>query len=154
MSVDHGISRLRSGAATDATSHAWRSRDAFRAIAPQLSRYAAVSALALGLDFAVFLALNSAVGHPTLSGVAGYACGIVLHYQLSRHFVFATAGSAKSAHRRFGEFVASGLVGLIVTAVVIAAATAMGVSPIFAKVMAAGASFIGVYAIRRTIVFA
>ncbi len=154
MSVDHGISRLRSGAVTDAAGLASRARDALRAMAPQLWRYAAVSAFALGLDFAVFLALNSAIGHPTLSGVAGYACGIVLHYQLSRQFVFATVGSAKSAHRRFVEFVGSGLVGLAVTAVVIAAATGVGVSPIVAKVMAAGASFIGVYAIRRAIVFA
>jgi putative flippase GtrA len=44
-----------------------------------------------GLDFALFLALNSAIGHPTLSGVVGYAGGIVLHYQLSHIFVFATA---------------------------------------------------------------
>jgi putative flippase GtrA len=154
MSVDHGISRLRSGAVTDVAGLASRALDALRAIAPQLWRYTAVSAFALGLDFAVFLALNSAIGHPTLSGVAGYACGIVLHYQLSRQFVFATAGSAKSAHRRFVEFVGSGLVGLAVTAVVIAAATGVGVSPIVAKVMAAGASFIGVYAIRRAIVFA
>jgi hypothetical protein len=35
-----------------------------------------------------------------------------------------------------------------------ASATAMGVSPIVAKIMAAGASFVGVYAIRRAIVFA
>jgi putative flippase GtrA len=78
----------------------------------------------------------------------------VLHYELSRQFVFATAGSAKSAHRRFVEFIGSGLVGLIVTAAVIATATALGASPIVAKSMATGASFIGVYAIRRAIVFA
>ena len=141
MSVDHGTRPRRSGAVTDVTGHAVRPLDALRTIAPQLLRYAAVSAFALGLDFAVFLALNSAIGHPTLSGVVGYACGIVLHYELSRQFVFATAGSAKSAHR-------------IVTAAVIATATAMGASPIVAKSMAAGASFIGVYAIRRAIVFA
>lgn len=125
-----------------------------RALVPQLSRYALVSALALGLDFSVFLALNSAIGHATISGVVGYACGIVLHYQLSRLFVFAPAASEKSAHRRFVEFIASGLVGLAVTAVVIAAGTGLGLSPIVAKVMAAGASFLGVYAIRRTVVFA
>ena len=154
MSIDHGTHRLRSGAVTDVAGLASRWLDALRAIAPQLSRYAVVSALALGLDFAVFLALNGAIGRPTLSGVAGYACGIVLHYQLSRQFVFATADSAKSAHRRFGEFVVSGLIGLVVTAAVIAAATGVGTSPIVAKIMAAGASFIGVYAIRRAIVFA
>lgn len=154
MSVDHGTRPMRSGAVTDVTGHAVRPLDALRTIAPQLLRYAAVSAFALGLDFAVFLALNSAIGHPTLSGVVGYACGIVLHYELSRQFVFATAGSAKSAHRRFVEFIGSGLVGLIVTAAVIATATALGASPIVAKIMAVGASFIGVYAIRRAIVFA
>jgi len=154
MSIDHGTRPLRSGAVTDALGFAARALAPLRAIALQLWRYAAVSALALGLDFAVFLALNSAFGHPTLSGVAGYACGIVVHYRLSRQFVFATAGSAKSAHRRFVEFVGSGVVGLVVTAVVIAVATGMGASPILAKVMAAGASFVGVYAIRRTIVFA
>ena len=154
MSVDHDISRWRAGAVAEVAGLASRALDTLRAMAPQLWRYAAVSAFAISLDFAVFLALNSAIGHPTLSGVAGYACGIVLHYQLSRQFVFATAGSAKSAHRRFIEVVGSGFVGLIVTAVVIAAATGVGVSPIVAKVMAAGASFIGVYAIRRAIVFA
>jgi putative flippase GtrA len=154
MSVDHGIHRASSGAARDVAGLALRSLERLRAMAPQLSRYAAVSALALGLDFGVFLALNGAIGHPTLAGVVGYACGIVLHYQLSRRFVFATAASAKSARRRFGEFVASGLIGVAVTAAVIAAATGMGTSPILAKAMAAGASFIGVYAIRRAIVFA
>ena len=154
MSVDHGISRWRWRAGPDVTSFAARSLGPVRALLPQLSRYTAVSALALGLDFGVFLALNDSIGHPTLSGVVGYACGIVLHYQLSRRFVFATAASTKSAHRRFWEFVASGLLGVAVTAAVIAAATGMGASPILAKAMAAGASFIAVYAIRRAIVFA
>src|ERR1700704_3672639 len=97
MSVDHGIHRASSGAARDVAGLALRSLERLRAMAPQLSRYAAVSALALGLDFGVFLALNGAMGHPTLAGVVGYACGIVLHYQLSRRFVFANAASAKSA---------------------------------------------------------
>jgi putative flippase GtrA len=150
MSIDFDTHRL----ASDISRLKLRALETGHAPLPQLSRYAVVSALALGLDFAVFLSLNAAIGHPTLSGVAGYACGIALHYQLSRHFVFAASGSGKSAHRRFGEFVASGLVGLMVTAVVMAAATGMGVSPIVAKIAAAGASFIGVYVIRRAIVFA
>ena len=124
-------------------------------VVPQLSRYAVVSALALGLDFAVFLALNNVLGMPTLTGVIGYACGLVLHYQLSRRFVFDAARSEKSAHRMFTEFVASGLVGLALTAGVIAVVTGpMGISAIIAKVLAAGTSFVGVYLIRRTIVFA
>jgi putative flippase GtrA len=150
VSIDHVTRRLSS----DLARLKLRALETGHALVPQLSRYAVVSALALGLDFAVFVALNRTIGHPTLSGVAGYACGIVLHYQLSRHFVFATGSSAKSAHRRFGEFVGSGIVGLMVTAMVMAAAIGMGASPIAAKIAAAGASFIGVYAIRRAVVFA
>jgi putative flippase GtrA len=124
------------------------------AIVPQLSRYAVVSALALVLDFSVFLALNGTIGHATLSGVIGYGAGIVLHFVLSRRFVF-HARTEKAAHRLFAEFIGSGLVGLAVTAGVIALATGvLGFSPITAKVLAAGASFIGVFLIRRTVVFA
>ncbi len=125
------------------------------AVVPQLSRYAIVSVLALALDFAVFLGLNGALRLPTLAGVVGYSCGIVLHYFLSRHFVFSAVRSKKSAHRLFSEFVASGLIGLAVTAGVIAAATGvLGLSALVAKVLAVGASFVGVFLIRRTIVFA
>jgi putative flippase GtrA len=125
------------------------------AVVPQLSRYAIVSGLALALDFAVFLSFNAAFGLPTLAGVVGYSCGIVLHYFLSRHFVFSAVRSKKSSHRLFSEFVASGLIGLAVTAGVIALATTMlGWAPIAAKIVAVGASFLGVFLIRRTIVFA
>jgi putative flippase GtrA len=125
------------------------------AAVPQLWRYAGVSVLALALDFAVFFALNGTFGHPTLAGVAGYACGILLHYRLSRRFVFDTAGLGKSGQRMFGEFVASGLIGLAVTAFVIAAAThGFGVPPIVAKALAALASFFAVFVIRRAVVFA
>jgi putative flippase GtrA len=122
---------------------------------PQLSRYTIVSVLAFALDFAVFLALNGLFGYPTVAGVAGYSCGIVLHYFLSRHFVFFAARSQKSMHRLFTEFVASGLIGLAVTAGVIALATGrLGISAITAKIVAVVASFVGVFLIRRTIVFA
>ena len=78
------------------------------------------------------------IGHPTLSGVAGYAAGIVVHYFLSRRFVFDAARSPKAAHRRVRQNLsASGLVGLVVTAGVIAVATAsFGLAPIAAKVLA------------------
>ena len=121
---------------------------------PQLSRYAIVSVLALAVDFSVFIGFNAAFGLPVLAGVVGYSCGIVLHYFLSRNFVFNAMRSPKSAHRLFTEFVASGLIGLALTALVIAVATGpLGLSPIAGKILAAGASFIGVFLIRRTIVF-
>jgi putative flippase GtrA len=156
MTVDQGPHRVRDGGMPQmdfiaALPRALRSAG----VMPQLSRYAVVSALALALDFAVFLLINAALKLPTLAGVIGYGCGIILHYHLSRRFVFNTAGSQKSAHRLFSEFVASGLVGLAVTAGAIALATGpLGLTPIMAKVLAVAASFVGVYVIRRSIVFA
>jgi putative flippase GtrA len=157
MTVDQGPRRVRDGgmpqmdfvaALLHALRRSWH-------LMPQLSRYVVVSGLALALDLAVFLALNRAFALPTLAGVVGYACGIVLHYHLSRRFVFTDAASKKSAHRLFGEFFASGLIGLIVTAAVIALATGiLGVGPLPAKLIAIAASFLGVFVIRRSVVFA
>jgi putative flippase GtrA len=124
-------------------------------LVPQLSRYGVVSGFALALDVAVFLLANRLLGMPTVAGVIGYACGIVLHYHLSCRYVFAPPGQGKSAQRLFGEFVVSGLIGLGVTAAVIALATSVfGLGPLAAKLIAMAASFLGVFAIRRTIVFA
>jgi putative flippase GtrA len=124
------------------------------AVLPQLLRYSLVSGLALAVGFAAFMALNGAIGHPTLSGVIGYGAGIVLHYFISRRFVFDARG-VKAAHRLFVELAARGIVRLLATAAVIAVATAeFGLAPIYAKLLAAGASFIGVFLIRRTVVFA
>ncbi len=122
---------------------------------PQLLRYGFVSAAALGVDFSVFLACNGLIGQPTLSGVIGYGAGIMLHYMLSCRFVFDAARSEKAAQRRFVEFLASGFVGLAVTAAVIALmAGALGFAPISGKIVAAAVSFAGVFLIRRSIVFA
>jgi putative flippase GtrA len=157
MTVDHHPPRVRDGGMPqmDFAASLVRALRSSPGVGPQLSRYAVVSGVALAVDFAVFLGLNWAIGYPTLAGVVGYGCGIVVHYQLSRRFVFDAARSEKSAHRLFSEFVASGLLGLAITAGVIAFATlALGLAPIAAKVLAAGASFLGVFLIRRTIVFA
>jgi putative flippase GtrA len=157
MTIDHGPRRVRDGGMPQmdfvgGLPHRLR---AHGPVVHQISRYACVSGLALALDFAVFLGLNAFIAMPTLAGVVGYCCGIVLHYHLSRRFVFDIAQSQKSAQRLFSEFVASGFIGLAATAGVIAVATgAFGLAPIVAKALAAVASFIGVFAIRRTIVFA
>jgi putative flippase GtrA len=122
---------------------------------PQLSRYSVVSVVALAADFGVYVALFSAAVAASLAGVAGYAVGMVVHYILSSRFVFKTRGSQKSERLRFVEFLVSGLIGITMTGVIIAAATEIfGVAPIAAKVVAAAVSFAAVFAIRRSFVFA
>ena len=126
----------------------------FVSIGPQLSRYALVSAIALALDFALYLALTSAGTNPTLAGVIGYAAGMGVHYVLSSRFVFDLGAIDKPQARLFGEFALSGVAGIGITALVIALATEVaGLPPLPAKVLAAGISFLAVFALRRQVVF-
>jgi putative flippase GtrA len=124
-------------------------------LTPQLSRYAGASVLALGLDFAAYLALLASGFPAPLAGAIGYTMGMTLHYSLSSRFVFDRAATAKAEARLFGEFALSGAAGLAVTALVISGATeVLGASAIEAKVLAAASSFLVVFSLRRTVVFA
>lgn len=122
----------------------------------QLVRYAFVSAVALGLDFAVFLILNhAAVISAAAAGAVGYTMGLLLHYVLSVRLVFDPNCSLKTRRRLFTEFVISGLFGIGTTWAVIHLATnvfAMG--SVSAKGVAVLVSFLAVFAIRRSIIFA
>jgi putative flippase GtrA len=129
--------------------------DRLSSLVPQLSRYSLASALALALDFAVYLTLTTSAVSPPLAGVIGYALGTVLHFLLSTRFVFDARATDKLHARLFGEFAMSGIAGIGITAIVIALATqAAGLAALPAKVLAAGASFLVVFALRRTVVFA
>jgi putative flippase GtrA len=124
-------------------------------VTPQLSRYALVSMLALAVDFRVFLALVGAVLRPSLAGAAGYATGLALHYALSVRFVFDAGATGKSETRLVTEYFAAGFIGLAITVIVIDFAFgSLGLPPLPAKIAAASASFLIVFALRRMVVFA
>lgn len=122
----------------------------------QLVRYACVSALALALDISVFvLARHGDFMSPPLAGALGYAMGLLLHYVLSVRFVFDAAAPLKARRRLFAEFVASGLLGVFITWSIIHIATGgFGLGAGAAKVLAIAISFLGVFIVRRTIIFA
>ena len=122
---------------------------------PELSTYTIVSVVALGVDLAVFNALLFGGVGAALAGLIGYTAGLILHYVLSRRFVFDTARSDKGDWRRFGEFAVSGCVGLAMTWAVIHLATDVAHLPaMVGKIVAVGTSFIVVFLLRRGIVFA
>ncbi|HRK18515.1 MAG TPA: GtrA family protein [Hyphomicrobiaceae bacterium] len=126
-----------------------------RRLMPELSYYTIVSAIALGVDIAIFTGLTAAGTKARWAGVIGYAVGLVLHYILSSRYVFDTTGSTKSTLRRFGEFVVSGLVGIAITWTIIAIAVdVMHLPPMVGKIAAVGVAFIVVFLLRRGIVFA
>jgi putative flippase GtrA len=124
------------------------------AVLPRLSRYTLVSVAALSLDLTVFSAWTAASGQATIAAVVGYSCGMLLHYVLSAQFVFDASATRKSARRTLVEFAASGLVGLAMTAGVIAVATSgLGLPALIAKIIAVGSSFLTVFWLRSAIVF-
>jgi putative flippase GtrA len=80
--------------------------------------------------------------------------GIVVHYGLSRALVFDAQASGKAEWRLFAEFVASGLAGLAATVACIwLAVDGLGLALLPAKIGAVAVSFIGVFLIRRFVVF-
>jgi len=121
----------------------------------QLLRYFTVSALALGFDFATFLMLTAGAMKPVAAGVLAYAAGLALHFLLSSRFVFNAFASGKPQLRLFAEFAVTGLAGVLATAFVMTVATGVLELPgLPAKVLAAGTSFLLVYWLRCTMVFA
>jgi len=122
---------------------------------PQLSRYTIVSALALVLDFTVYLLLATGGMTVALAGAIGYACGLALHYMLSVRYVFDAAAAQKGKSRLITEFALSGFAGMAITALVIAVTVDLGGVPLLpAKILAVGVSFLVVFALRRSVVFA
>jgi putative flippase GtrA len=121
---------------------------------PQLSRYVLASAMALATDFGSYVALVHGFGlAPAAAGAIGYSLGLWLHFNLSTRFVFEGA-TTKTASRLLAEFIASGLVGLLLTILMIwVCVTLAGLPPVAAKLAAIAASFLAVYALRRQLVF-
>jgi putative flippase GtrA len=125
-----------------------------RRLMPELSYYTIVSVAALAVDLVVFNGLQLCSLRASLAGMAGYFTGLVLHYALSKRFVF-EASAHKQDWRRFAEFCATGGVGALITWSIITIATEwLALPAMLGKVAAVGASFFVVFLLRRTIVFA
>ena len=90
-----------------------------------------------------------------LAGVVGYVIGMVLHFLLSCRYVFDAAATGKSRQRMFSEFVMTGLIGIGLTASLIWIMTeVVNQGPAIAKLAAIAASFLAVFTLRRSVVFA
>lgn len=120
-----------------------------------LLRYILASVGALAVDvssFRVLLALGLA---PMLAAALGYGVGIVAHWLLSSRAVFAdqVAAAGLARTRQKAMFVASALVGLALTTGIVGAASAAGLDPLAAKVVAVVISFATTWLLRKRVVF-
>ena len=119
-------------------------------------RYVAVSIGALAADMTVFLLLLE-IGMPAMAASAvGYSIGIFAHWILSSRKVFHDRVSEKGTIARTQQkamFLASALMGLVLTMIVVGAGTALGIDARIAKVVAIGTSFMLSYLLRNVVIF-
>ena len=129
--------------------------DARAARLRRLLRYTGVNLVSLVVDYTVFLALMAVLGLPVTASVAGYAVAFALNYKLSRLLVFVGRSATKSERRLFTEFMATGLLGIALTATVTAAGVhILGLAPTIAKAAAMLICFVTLYLVRSRLVFA
>lgn len=118
--------------------------------------YLLASGLALGSDAGLFLLLLDSGLSPMAASAVGYCAGILVHWLVSSRLVFADGAAARGTgerHRQKLLFVGSALIGLAVTMAIVGTATAFGLDPRLAKLVAIPVSFQTAYMLRRHIVF-
>lgn len=120
-----------------------------------LVRYILASVGALAVDMGTFLAVLSAGVPPVTASALGYAVGIVVHWIVSSRKVFAdhVATSGIERTRQKAMFVISALIGLGVTMLIVGAASAAGLDPRAAKLVAIVGSFAVTWLLRKRVVF-
>ncbi|WP_333794772.1 GtrA family protein [Hyphomicrobium sp.] len=120
----------------------------------RLIRYTGVNVASLVVDYGVFFAVMAVTALPVLASVAGYAVAFSLNYKLSRLFVFVGDGAHKSDKRLFTEFMATGVLGIVLTAAVTAAGVHLAnLAPVLAKTAAMLICFVTLYFVRSRLVF-
>ena len=120
-----------------------------------LPRYLLASAIALVCDSALLLWLVHGAGlHAGPAGAIAYGVGVLVHYRLSRAFVFPAGWLNRRRALELAGFVATGLLGMALTVVILEAGTRWLSLPVaLSKAVAVGASFLLTYLLRGRLVF-
>ncbi|MGE0767389.1 MAG: GtrA family protein [Hyphomicrobiaceae bacterium] len=116
----------------------------------EFARYAGASGVALAIDTGLFLVLIAISECPaTLAATIGYLTGVAVHYVLSVRYIFAAERTGKSHRRLIAEFLATGLLGLLLTVIVIRLTVDVGgLPPLLGKIVSSGTAFLAVYVAR------
>jgi putative flippase GtrA len=128
-----------------------------------LLRYAIASLGALAIDYGSFLALLDLHVRPAPASALGYTLGIIAHWLLSSRKVFADqiAPSGLARTRQKALFLASALIGLALTTLIVGTSTRGGGGagggqrgdPRIAKLLAIVTSFTVTWLLRQRVVF-
>jgi len=121
----------------------------------QGARYLVVSTVALGCDLTVYAIGLKASLAAAAAGALGYSGGLIIHYLLSAFWVFPDPAGRRRTPVTLAKFVATGLLGLGLTAGLIGTLTGAGLCGAYAaKLVAIAVSTVTVFAVRRVYVFA
>jgi putative flippase GtrA len=121
-----------------------------------LPRYFLASVLSLGVDYSIYLVLLrvSPGLSPAVAAAPAYIAGAVVHYFVSRRFVFPRGWLHRHQLGEFGLFLLSGLLGAALTSGVVWAVSAVpGAGIHWPKIVAVIVSFAVTYAVRKYVVF-
>lgn len=119
-------------------------------------RYLFASVVALAADTGLFILLFHGGIAAMLASAIGYITGIAVHWLVSSRAVFVDSTAARGTGERNQQkamFVASALVGLVLTIAIVGAGEAIGIDPRLAKIVAIVVSFQATYMLRRHVVF-
>lgn len=118
-------------------------------------RYFAVSAIALACDIGIFsLSLRMGLLGWFGAGIAGFVAGLAVSYYLCIRFVFSYRQLARAPVAEFAVFALVGLVGIIITELVLwLGIEGLGLNAELSKLGASGASFVCNYLLRRGLLF-
>jgi putative flippase GtrA len=117
-------------------------------------KYAAASAVALGVDVGLLLALTHYAGwHYQLAATFSFIAGASVAYVLSVRFVF-HAHRLHSRRLEFTCFVLLGLAGVGINSFVLyVTVSRLGMDLLYAKALAACCTFVANFGLRRQLLF-
>ena len=119
----------------------------------ELALYGLASALALGLDAGLLLALTAVGVNYLVASATGFVSGMAVTYLLSISLVFRHRPLA-DRRREFVGFVGVGLAGLVLTQGLMALwVEALHLHPGVAKIPTAGIVFVFNFTVRRALLF-
>lgn len=120
-----------------------------------LARYVSSSAIALVADTTAFLGLMRAGVAPAPAAALGFLLGVVVHWLVSSRIMFEKSIAAARPERRRQQvlFLATALLGLVLTTLIVASGARFGIDPRLAKLVAVAVSFTSTSALRHMLVF-
>lgn len=120
----------------------------------RLLRYTGVNLLSTCVDYVIFVPMTHEFGNPVVQAIIAYSVALLINYVLTKKYVFPAHSSHKSELRLMTEFLATGVLGLVLTAVVAGITISdLRMPPVEGKTIAVLVCFVVLYFVRSRLVF-